>query len=279
MFFKTQQPSLESIQAQLTQLKSTLDLQKDIATLRAELTLQLSYFKWAAWTAGVILAVVGFFGVKAWNDLTGTVQRAHEKQLAEMQDRYSNLSRGFSLVDSGRTGAAIPYLIPLYEANRYDDPVVRALLFALSDLNDCEEGLRRVKEIRQDEVRFLRFKDPQIFNFTGIILRDCSVSDRTAIEEARKLFDLSLNRLSADDPERRFPLFGLFTYYLAKGDLQTAEKYLQNASTITEDYPPPVETLLKESWAKKILQNHEPNADKLKPLLDGVRKSSQQKFK
>lgn len=142
---ETPEPSLDNIQSQLAQLKSSLDLQKEIASLRAEVTLQLSHYKWVAWTAGTILAVVGFFGVKAWNDLTGSAQKLYEKQLVEMQERYSNLSRGFSLVDSGRTRAAIPDSVPLYEANRYDEPVVRALLYALIDLNECQEGLRRVK--------------------------------------------------------------------------------------------------------------------------------------
>lgn len=272
---ETPQPSLESIQAELAQLKSTVDIQKEIATLRQEVTLQLSHFKWAAWSAGAILAVVGFFGVKAWSDLTGSAQKLYEKQLVEMQDRYSNLSRGFSLVDSGRTRDAIPYLTPLYEANRYDDPVVRSLLFALSDIDDCEDGLRRVKEIRQDESRFLRFKDPQIFNLTGIILLNCSEGDSVVLEEARKLFDLSLKRMSADDPDRRYPLFSLFSYYFLKGDLQTAETFLRNASTIREDYPPQ-EGLLDEPWAKKMRQRNEPNAGKLKPLFDRVLKSRSQ---
>ena len=276
---ETQQPSLESIQAQLTQLKSTLELQKDITALRAEVTLQLSHFKWVAWTAGAILAVVGFFGVKAWNDLTGSAQKLYEKQLTEMQDRYSNLSRGFSLVDSGRTTEAIPYLTPLYESNRYDDPVVRGLLFALSDIDDCEDGPRRVKEIRQDEARFLRFKDPHIFNLAGIILRDCTGGDSAVFEEARKLFDLSLKRMSADNPDRRFPLYSLFSYYFLKGDLRTAETFLRNASTIRADYPPR-EGLLDEPWAKKMLQRNEPHAGKLKPLLDRVLESrGQQKSK
>ena len=147
---ETPEPSLTSIQAELAQLKSTLDLQKEMATLRAEVTLQLSHYKWMAWTASAILAVAGFFGFKAWKDLTGSAQKLYEKQLVEMRDRYSNLSRGFIFVDSGRTTQAIPYLMPLYEGDHYDEPVVRSLLFALIDINDCQEGLRRVRELRQD---------------------------------------------------------------------------------------------------------------------------------
>jgi len=266
---ETPEPSLENIQAQLAQLKSALDLQKEIATLRAEVTLQLSHYRWVAWTAGAILTVVGFFGVKAWNDLTGSAQKLYEKQLVEMQERYSNLSRGFSLVDSARTRDAIPYLVPLYEVNRYDEPVVRSLLFALIDLNECQEGLRRVRELRQDESRFLRLKDPQIYNQAGKLLLDCSIDDGQALEEARTLFELSLKRSSADDLERRFPLYNLFTYYFIRHDLKTAERYLQEASGIQEDFLS-TEAPINEWWVKALRQRKDPIEKELKPLWSRI---------
>ena len=271
----TSHPSLESIQAELDRFKSTVDLQKEIATLRSEVTLQLSHFKWVAWTAGAIIAVLSFFGVKAWSDLTGSAQKLYEKQLVEMQDRYSNLSRGFSLVDSGRTKDAIPYLTPLYEANRYDDPVVRGLLFALSDIVDCDEGPKRVEEIRKDEARFLRFKDPQIFNLSGIVLRDCYSGDASMLDEARKLFEISLKHLSADDPERRYPLYSLFSYYFLRGDMQSAESYLRSASAIREDYPP-VGGLLEDPWVKDMRRRNDVNVGKLKPMFDRILKGREQ---
>lgn len=267
---ETREPSLENIQAQLAQFKSTLDLQKEIATLRAEVTLQLSHYKWVAWTAGAILAVVGFFGVKAWNDITGSAQKLYETQLVEMQERYSKLSRGFSLVDSGRTRDAIPYLVPLYEENRYDEPVVRSLLFALIALNECQEGLQRVRELRQDEPRFLRLKDPQIYNQVGELLRDCSIDNSQALEDARALFELSLKRSSADDLERRFPLYNLFTYYFIRHDLKTAEQYLREASGIQGDLA--AEAPINETWVKALRQRKDPIEKELKPLWSRIMK-------
>jgi hypothetical protein len=222
-----------------------------------------------AWTAGTILAVVGFFGVKAWTDLTGSAQKLYEKQLVEMQERYSNLSRGFSLVDSGRTRDAIPYLVPLYEANHYDEPVVHSLLFALIDLNECQEGLRRVRELRQDEPRFLRLKDPHIYHQAGVLLRDCSIDNSQAIEEARTLFELSLKRSSADDIDRRFPLYGLFTYYFIRHDLKTAERYLREASGIQEDFLS-AEAPIDEPWVKALRQRNDPIEKELKPLWSRI---------
>lgn len=274
---ETPEPSLENIQAQIAHLKSALELQKEIAAIRAEVNLQLSYFRWAAWTAGAILAVVGFFGVKAWNDLTGSAHKAFEKQIADMQDRYSNLSRGFSLVDSGRTRDAIPYLTPLYETNRYDEPVIRSFLYALVEIDDCDDGVRRVKEIRQDDARFLRIKDPQIFNLSGIVLRNCFPTDPAVIEEARKLFDLSLKRMSADDPDRRFSLYNLFSYHFLKGDFKTAETYLQNAATIREGFPQ-WEAVQADPWVKKLRAKNEASAAELKALFDrAVGKRGQKK--
>lgn len=268
---ETTERSSDDVRMELSRLRKDLDVQKELAALRMEVTLQLSYFKWAAWTVGACLAVLGFLGVKAWTDLTGSAQKLYEKQLGEMQERYSNLSRGFSLVDSGRTQQAMPYLTPLYEANRYDDPVVRALLYALHDLNDCQEGLRRVKELRQDEARFLRFKDPHIFNFAGIFLRDCSSDNRQALEEARQLFELILKRQSADDPERRFGLYSLFTYHAILGNLQAAESYLQNASSIQEDYPP-MDGMRTDPWFKALRQRDDSLAKKLESLWSRVMK-------
>jgi hypothetical protein len=262
---ETPQATSEDIGAELSRLKKDLDVQKEIAALRMEVTLQRSYFKWVAWTAGICLAVLGFFGFKAWTDLTTSAQTLYEKQLLEMQDRYSNLSRGFSLVDSGRSRDAIPYLVPLYDANHYDEPVVSALLFALMDINDCQEGLRRLKELRQDEARFLRLQDPIIYHSAGVLLRDCSSDDTQALEEARNLFELSLKRSAADDPERRFSLYSLFTYYFIKHDLKTAERYLREASEIESDFLS-AEPPLDEPWAKALLKRKDPIAKELKPL-------------
>jgi len=188
-----------------------------------------------------------------------------------MQDRYSNLSRGFSLVDSGRTRESIPYLIPLYESNRYDEPVLRSLFYALIDINDCDEGLRRLKEVRQDEQRFKRLRDSQIYNQAGNILRDCSV-DESDLEEARSMFELSLKRTNADDIERRFPLYSLFTYYFIKHDLKASERYLREAANIQADYlgaEPPLE----EPWVKKLILKNDPIVQELKPLWARVAKN------
>jgi hypothetical protein len=261
----------EDIAAELSRLKKDLDVHKEIAALRMEVTLQISHFKWVAWTAAVCLAVLGFFGFKAWTDLTSSARTLYEKQLTEMLTRYSNLSRGFSLVDNARARDAIPYLAPLYEANRYDEPVVRALLFALIDIQDCQEGFRRQKELRQDETPNLRLRDPQIYSQVGILLRDCSTDDSQALEEARSLFELSVKRSAANDPERRFPLYGLFTYYFIKRDLKTAERYLREASEIQPDFPsaePPV----GEPWAKALLERKDPIRKELEPLWTRVMK-------
>ena len=102
---ETPQTTLDDVRAELIRLKEDLDVQKEIAALRMEVTLQLSYFKWAAGTAAVVLGVISFFGFRVWSDLTASARKASEKQIGEMRERYSNLSRGFSLVDSGRTAS------------------------------------------------------------------------------------------------------------------------------------------------------------------------------
>ena len=266
---ETPQTTPDDLRTELIRLKRDIDVQKEVAALRMDVTLQLSYFKWVGWTAAVCLAVLGFFGFKAWTDLTASMRMLYEKQLSDMQERYSNLSRGFSLVDSNRTQEALPYLVPLYEVNRYDEPVVRSLLFALIDLSECDEGLRRVRELRQDESRFLRLKDPQIYNQAGTLLRDCSIDNSQALEEARTLFELSLKRSSADDLERRFPLYNLFTYYFIRHDLKAAERYLREASGIKEDFLD-AEAPIDERWVQALRQRNDPIEKELKPLWSRI---------
>jgi hypothetical protein len=247
----TQEPKSEDLKADLDQLKKALDLQKEIASLRMEVALQLSFFRWVAWTVGVCLAILGFLGFKAWSDLTGSAKTLLEKQLTEMSERYSNLSRGFSLVDSGRSRDAIAYLTPLYEANRYDDPVVRSLLYALVDSGECGGALTRIKEIRQDNVRFLRFKDPMIFNTVAWTLRDCASEKPEMLQDMPDMLELTLKRLPPEDPERRYPLFNFFAYYFIKGDLQRAEAYLARASSVQEDYPD-LKVAKNEPWFQTV---------------------------
>ena len=41
----------------------------------------------------------------------------------------------------------------------------------------------------------MRLKDPQIYNQAGDLLRDCSIDNGQALEEARTLYELSQNVL------------------------------------------------------------------------------------
>lgn len=268
----TPESALENIEVQLAQLRDRLDYQEEIATLRTEVTLQRSHIRWAAWTAGAILAVLGFLGIKAWNDITESTQKVYQKQLLEVQERYSKLARGFSLVDSGRNKDAISYLTPIYEANHYDEPIVSSLLYALSEIQDCEEGPLRVKELRQDEARFLRIKDPSVFQIAGGILRDCFTADPAVLEQARMLFELSLKRWSAGDPDRRYSLYGLFTYYWIKGDVKQAEAYLREAVSIKGGRSL-LESTEGEGWADNWRKLNRSKAGNLKMLFDKVAKS------
>lgn len=265
---ETQKATTDDLAAELSRLKKDLDVQKEIAALRMEVKLQMSYFKWVGWSVALVVTISGFLGFRAWNDLTTSARSLYEKQLGEMQDRYSNLSRGFSLTDSGRTLDAVPYLLPLYESNRYDEPVLRALFYALIENNDCEEGLRRLNEVRQDDARFMRIKDAQIFSQAGTLLRNCSMDNAQALEDARRWFELSLRRSNADDPQRRYPLYGLFTYYFISHDLKTAERYLQEAFSIQAFVGPPVE----EPWAKRLFERKDKIAEELVPLWTRVAK-------
>ena len=258
---ETNTPPLLDVPAELDKLRSEIslqkefaDLRKELADLRLEVTLELRHFKWVAWTASVLgallVGVAGFVGIKAWTDLTGTVQRAYEKQLGELGERYSNISRGFSLADSGRFQDAVPYLLPLFETNPYDDPVVRTLLRSLLSMEDCETGARVVAQVKKNEKRFMNFKDPFIYNIAGAIIRDCSTLDPASIKESREMSELTLKRLAADDRDRRHALYSMFVIGFITGDQKVAERYLREAVSIDGTFlgDPPTDEL----WMKQL---------------------------
>ena len=201
------------------------------------------------------------------------------KQLSEMSDRYSNLSRGFSLQDSRRSAEAIPYLKALYDSNHYDEPVIRAYFEAMDGVADCDALLGRYKELSSVTSKFDAIKDPAVFNTLGFTLRNCGALNPIALPLAKSTVELSLQRYPKSDLFRRYPLYNLFTLAFIEGDLARAKNYIEDSATIVEDYPKDIEETKKEVWFPALMKKR-PTADKeLAVLWNDAMELQKQKFK
>lgn len=233
---------MASLRAKVDQLSKQLELQKDLNEFRQKVDLELSRLKWIGTTIGMLIAVLGFFGIKAWQDLTNTAQKALTKQISDMSTAAFDLSRGFVLADSRRYQEAIPYLTSSYERNHYDESVDSALIDALINEDDYASALRIVQELKRDDRRYRSITNPRLYNNIGRVLLYYGLDNPTLLDEAGAMLDRSLRTFPTGDYSSKFPMFNLFRLYVVRGDYNSALDYLKDAYRIDKGYG-------KESYA------------------------------
>lgn len=88
---RTPNNDVEALRLRIEELSKQLDVQKDLTSLRHQFELEISRLKWMAGFIGLLITFAGFFGVKAWRDVTSTAQRALDKQISSMSEESFDL--------------------------------------------------------------------------------------------------------------------------------------------------------------------------------------------
>ena len=263
---------IDLLKLQIENLSRQLAVQKEFAALREQVNIELSRLKWTGATFGLLIAFLGFFGIRAWKDLTEGAQKELDTQVSSLSTEAFALSRGFVLADVRRYREAIPYLIQSYERNHYDETVDSTLLDAFISDNDYSSALNIVSELKKDEKRFRAITNPLLYNNIGRVLMFYAIDKPELLDEAEQMLQKSLRLFPADAPSSKYPKFNLFRLYVVKGDYKRAAQYLIGAYRIDKGYG--AESYVSDVWLTK-LQSKMPEARKAaQRVIAEVSKSS-----
>src|ERR1039458_3678511 len=221
-----------ALKQQIEQLSKQLDLQKDFAALRQQVELEVSHLKWIGATVALLIAFFGFFGVKAWRDVTDTARTALAKQISQMSEQAFDLAHGFVLADARRYREAIPYLTKCYERNHFDESVTSAFLDALCSDGDYSAALGIIEELKADPKRFRQITNPLLYNNIGRVLIFYGIDKPGLLDEAERMLTKSLGSFTPDSYASKYPMFNLFRLYILTGDSKRAAQYLAAAYRI-----------------------------------------------
>jgi tetratricopeptide (TPR) repeat protein len=254
---EAEKAKVAELSLRLENLTKQLDLAKEIATLRQKVELDFSRLKWIGTTFGTLIAFLGFFGFKAWRDLTTTAESTLKANVAELSSQAFDLSRGFVLADARRYKEAIPFLTKCHQRSPFDQSVDSALIDALINDGDYETASSIVVELRSNDKEFHALANPLLFNNIGRVLLFSAIDHPEVTDDAEKMFSKALMNSAPGAYSTKYPFFNLFRLWILKGDLQKASNYLSNAYQIDKGYAN--ESYTEDAWYRRC-KDKQPDA-------------------
>lgn len=281
-------PTNEAIEVELAELKKTIEFHKEMQALRADLQKDLTairkdfsdlktdfktdsnFYKWMSISGVFVALVLGAFGVKQWQDITGTLQ----SKVKKTGDYQNDLAVGLALANGRSPQAAIEPLARCYAETPKDEAVAGTLLWSYEETDSWEKAETIANKIVED-FGIDRIRDPWLLNNIGRALLYEGQSNPSKLAEAGKYMERASEKLKGD-PEERDVHENLWVYYLFKGDIPQAEKSLKRATEVRsskgrwgpEDWQREMDWSVFRYLAE---QNKSMNADAKKTIADVIK--------
>jgi tetratricopeptide (TPR) repeat protein len=233
--------NLESVLADVRELRKTLEFEKEVQSIRADMTKDLSalrkdfsdlktevkvesnFYRWVGASSIFVAIILGALGISQWRDVIGRL-RAEVEKTSEYQ---SNLARGLALANGKRPEDATTYLRKCYEITPKDQAVAGTLLWSYQQGDDWEKAVPLAIRLKAD-FGIDGIRDPWIINNIGQSLLYEGQSDSTKRDEAKLYFERAAANLKGDSEERDV-WENLWVYHLFTNEVPEAEDCLKRA--------------------------------------------------
>jgi tetratricopeptide (TPR) repeat protein len=243
--------------------KDILPLRENVSAFGARLVLLSA-------VAGVIIAVLTFFGIKQYRDLQQLIRDSFKQQLEKNFGYYDKLMRAKVLSNDRKYKLAESNYRDLWDARPEDETVFFALVDCLVQQSDTE-GACQVVDAAEKAGTFPR-KCQMLFSFNnaGFALLTRDIDQPSKLDKAlRYLKRAEEIGMRDNDPDLAYPLFNLALYYFATGDRTKAQSY---AARWREFDNSPWQEPVDEPWYQRLMRAQPTAAAEMK---EAFRRGSQ----
>jgi tetratricopeptide (TPR) repeat protein len=246
---ETENPNLESVVAEVKELKQTIEFQKELNSVRIDMQKELSsirkdfsdlktevkvesnFYKWIG-ASGVFVAVVlGALGMSQWNEV---ISKLHSK-VDQTSEYQSDLVRGLALANGKHPQDAIKYLAKCYESTPGNEAVAATLLESYQNADEWEKAVPVANKF--DALGIDTIQNAWVLDNVGMSLMYQGRDDLDKRKKAKIYLDRAAEKLEGDSEERDV-WENLWVYHLFTGNIPEAERSLRHALVTKSTKPP-----------------------------------------
>jgi tetratricopeptide (TPR) repeat protein len=241
--------------------------EKEIFTLREQVSGLGLRINIITVVAGIIVGLLAFFGIKQYRDLEDLIHSTFQKQFERSFGYYDKLMRAQLLVGDEKYSAAESLYRELFEMRPDDEIVFFKLVDCLESNRDYDGAIGVVDSAKKTGLFPRKCKALFSFNNAGWAMLVQNIDQPDKLDEAfRALRRAEQIGINEDDRDIAYPYGNLGLYYAATGDLEKAKYYAVKSRDVQQS---PRDDPSNEDWFKRLHSKRPLEAETLREILCG----------
>lgn len=230
---------------QVEYLREYQKVLSDLQDVKHDISVKWNYVRIAGALGGLLLTVLGVFGLRNLSDISKTVNHAIARDVENQRRFYGDLMAGTALTIQKNYTAAIPKLRKCFDEKPYDKSVLIPLLESINLTDDWLEAEPVLKKLHSDERQFDGINDATVYRVIGAIevqsglslrsrgmAKDGSERMNQGLDILRKAMELTAPN---DFDTRVHILNNLWIYHIANDRAQEALQDVQAIERLPDD--------------------------------------------